>query len=145
MYWKQNKLLFLHANIYFTQISSYDEQGLEAIVFTADGDMRQALNNIQATFAGFKFISAENVFKVTLFIWFHYPFIKVCDQPHPLVLKAIIDKTMEANIEEANSLLMSLWKDGYSASDIISTLFKVVKNHNMEEYLKLEYLKVVLS
>lgn len=25
----------------------YDNKGLEAIVFTADGDMRQALNNLQ--------------------------------------------------------------------------------------------------
>lgn len=33
-------------------------------MFTADGDMRQALNNLQATFAGFGFVSQENVFKV---------------------------------------------------------------------------------
>lgn len=41
-----------------------NEKGLEALVFTADGDMRQALNNAQATHSGFGFISAENVFKV---------------------------------------------------------------------------------
>ena len=35
----------------------YDDSGLEAITFTADGDMRQALNNLQATFAGFGFVS----------------------------------------------------------------------------------------
>lgn len=28
---------------------SYDPRGLEALVFTADGDMRQALNNLQST------------------------------------------------------------------------------------------------
>ena len=43
----------------------YNDEGLEAIIFTADGDMRQALNNLQATFAGFAFINAENVFKVS--------------------------------------------------------------------------------
>lgn len=31
---------------------SYDEQGLEALVFTAEGDLRHALNNLQSTFAG---------------------------------------------------------------------------------------------
>ena len=31
---------------------------------------------------------------------------------------------------------------GYSASDVITTLFRVVKNHPMNEYLKLEYIKV---
>jgi hypothetical protein len=42
----------------------YAPEGLEAIIFTADGDMRQALNNLQATFSGFRFINQENVFKV---------------------------------------------------------------------------------
>ena len=32
--------------------ATYDEGGIEAIVFTAEGDMRQALNNAQATAAG---------------------------------------------------------------------------------------------
>jgi replication factor C subunit 2/4 len=31
----------------------YDESGLEALIFTAEGDMRNALNNLQSTFAGF--------------------------------------------------------------------------------------------
>jgi replication factor C subunit 2/4 len=35
----------------------FDDSGLEAITFTADGDMRQALNNLQATAAGFGFVS----------------------------------------------------------------------------------------
>jgi replication factor C subunit 2/4 len=52
----------------------FNEQGLEALIFTAEGDMRQALNNAQATMAGFGFISTENVFKV-------------CDQPHPLLVR----------------------------------------------------------
>ena len=41
-----------------------NDEGLEAIIFTAQGDMRQALNNLQSTYAGFGFVSAENVFKV---------------------------------------------------------------------------------
>lgn len=43
----------------------YVPEGLEAIIFTADGDMRQALNNLQATYSGFRFVNQENVFKVT--------------------------------------------------------------------------------
>ena len=43
---------------------SSNDSGLEALIFTAEGDMRQALNNAQATYAGFGFISSENVFKV---------------------------------------------------------------------------------
>jgi len=45
---------------------SYTDDGLEAIVFTAQGDMRQALNNLQSTFNGFKHVNSENVFKVNI-------------------------------------------------------------------------------
>ena len=51
----------------------YVPDGLEAVAFTADGDMRQALNNLQATHSGFGFVNQENVFKV-------------CDQPHPQIV-----------------------------------------------------------
>ena len=34
----------------------YVPEGLEAIIFTADGDMRQALNNLQATFSVFRLL-----------------------------------------------------------------------------------------
>lgn len=52
----------------------YVPEGLEAIIFTADGDMRQALNNLQATYSGFRFVNQENVFKVSFHIhpWIMY-------------------------------------------------------------------------
>jgi replication factor C subunit 2/4 len=109
---------------------SYNNSGLEAILFTADGDMRQAINALQATFSGFGFINSENVYKV-------------CDQPHPFIIQKIVSLTLEGDIDESHKLLYTLWKEGYSASDIITTFFKVVKNYNMEEYLKLEYLKEI--
>ena len=42
----------------------HNDSGMEALIFTAEGDMRQALNNAQATHAGFGLISSENVFRV---------------------------------------------------------------------------------
>lgn len=48
----------------------YSSEGVEALIFTADGDMRYALNNLQATAAGFGVVERDAVFKV-------------CDQPHP--------------------------------------------------------------
>ena len=36
-----------------------------------------------------------------------------------------------------------LWKTGYSASDIIGTLFKVAKSYDLPEALKLEYLREI--
>ncbi|NP_001149058.1 Replication factor C subunit 4 [Zea mays] len=106
----------------------YAPEGLEAIIFTADGDMRQALNNLQATFSGFRFINQENVFKV-------------CDQPHPLHVKNMVKNVLDGKFDEPCSALKQLYDLGYSPTDIITTLFRVVKNYDMAEYLKLEMLK----
>jgi len=105
------------------------DDGLEAIVFTAQGDMRQALNNLQSTYAGFGFVNAENVFKV-------------CDEPHPLLIKEMLGHCVESRIDEAYQILKSLWDKGYSPHDIITNIFRVCKNHQMPEYLKLEFIKV---
>lgn len=44
----------------------YDASGLEAVIFTAEGDMRNALNALQSTVSGFGRVTSENVFKVGL-------------------------------------------------------------------------------
>lgn len=108
---------------------AFTNDGLEAIVFTADGDMRQALNSMQATANGFGLINQDNVFKV-------------CDQPHPVLVTSIIKKCLDAKIDEAYDGMTSLYNMGYSASDIITIMFRVVKNYaSMNEFLKLEYIK----
>jgi replication factor C subunit 2/4 len=110
---------------------SYTEEGLEAIIFTAEGDMRQALNNLQATHAGFGEVTAENVFKV-------------CDQPHPLVIREVIDLCQQAQFLEAHISILGLHNDGYAPQDILQTLFRVVKGHDsLQEWLKLEYEKEI--
>ncbi|XP_072099597.1 replication factor C subunit 2 isoform X2 [Mobula birostris] len=81
----------------------YTDDGLEAIIFTAQGDMRQALNNLQSTHSGFEFVNSDNVFKV----------------------------------------VAHLWKLGYSPEDIIGNIFRVCKTFQMQEYLKLEFIKEI--
>lgn len=107
-----------------------NDEGLEAIVFTAQGDMRQAINNLQSTQAGFGFVNPENVFKV-------------CDEPHPLLVKEMLNHCISSNIDEAYKIMSHLWKMGYSAVDIITNIFRVCKNLEMAEYLKLEFIKEI--
>ena len=112
---------------------SYTEDGLEALLFTAEGDMRQALNNFQAcVFMGHgSMVNQTNVFKV-------------CDQPHPKILGEIVASCQEANAGPAVRQMQRLWKTGYSPSDIIGTLFKVVKaSSDLPEALKLEFLREI--
>jgi replication factor C subunit 2/4 len=69
-------------------VKDYTPQGLEAILFTADGDMRAALNNLQATWSGFGSITPENVFKV-------------CDQPNPVAVKEMLQDASECKTRSA--------------------------------------------
>ncbi|EJK64947.1 hypothetical protein THAOC_14258 [Thalassiosira oceanica] len=109
---------------------TYTDGGLEAIIFTAEGDMRNALNNLQATVSGFEMVNKANVFKV-------------CDQPHPETVKGIISSCLKGETSEAVTKVKDLWQTGYSCSDIIGTIFKVTKLYDIPEALKLEYLKEI--
>ncbi|KAG5323851.1 RFC2 factor, partial [Acromyrmex heyeri] len=109
---------------------SYTDDGMEAIIFTAQGDMRQALNNLQSTYNGFNHVNAENVFKV-------------CDEPHPLIVKDMLDDCIKGDVSKACSVMDHFWKMGYSAEDIVSNVFKVCKNHTMDERLKLKFVKEI--
>lgn len=108
----------------------YDEKGIEAIIYTAQGDMRQAINNLQSTHDGFEEITEENVFKV-------------CDEPPPIVIQKIIDSCMKQRLAEAEKNLAHLYSLGYCTEDIISSMFRVVRTYQMPEFTKLEYLKQI--
>ncbi|KAI3529755.1 replication factor C [Colletotrichum abscissum] len=109
----------------------YSDDGLAALVFSAEGDMRQAINNLQSTFAGFGFVSGDNVFKVV-------------DSPHPIKVQAMLKACYEGNVDSALECLRELWDLGYSSHDIISTMFKVTKTiPTLSEHSKLEFIKEI--
>lgn len=109
---------------------NYELSGFESIIFIADGDMRNALNALQSTVSGFGYVNAENVFKV-------------CDQPQPLSIKRVIDNTLVGKAPEALDGVMALWASGYASTDIIQTLFKVVKSSEMPEEQKLNFIREI--
>jgi replication factor C subunit 2/4 len=109
----------------------YSEDGLAALVFTAEGDMRQAINNLQSTWAGFGFLSGDNVFKVV-------------DSPHPIKIQAMLKACYEGKVDAALETLKELWDLGYSSHDIISTMFRVTKTiPTLSENSKLEFIKEI--
>ena len=54
----------------------------------------------------------------------------------------MIGHCVGSEIDEAYQILKTLWDKGYSPHDIITNIFRVSKNHQMPEYLKLEFIKV---
>lgn len=110
---------------------AYDDEGLVAILFTAQGDMRQALNNLQCTVSGYGFVSAENVYKV-------------CDEPHPSLMIEMFKNCVRGKVRDASETVHTLYRLGYSPEDIIITMFRVCKScDEIPELLKLEFLKEI--
>ncbi|KAL0619431.1 Replication factor C subunit 2 [Plecturocebus cupreus] len=100
----------------------HTDDGLEAIIFTAQGDIRQAPNNLQSTLAGFAFIHSENV-------------------APPTADEGATQHCVNANIDEAYKILAHLWHLRYSPEDIIDDIFQVCKTFQMAEHLKLEFIE----
>lgn len=74
----------------------HSEDGIAALVFSAEGDMRQAINNLQSTWAGFGLVSGDNVFRVV-------------DSPHPVKVQAMIKACWEGKVDTALETLNELW------------------------------------
>ena len=69
--------------------------------------------------------------------------IQVCDEPHPILIKDMLDHCVKSDIDESFKLLNHLWKLGYSSEDIITSVFRVCKTHHMAEFIKLEFIKEI--
>jgi len=109
---------------------SFTSEGLEAIIFTAQGDMRQAINNLQSTVFGFGHVNSENVFKV-------------CDEPHPILIRDIIEKCIQSDLDEAYKAMNHLCRLGYTAEDILSVIMRVTKTYQMSEFMQLEFIREI--
>jgi len=108
----------------------YDNDGLEALVFSAEGDMRNILNGAQSTFNAFGSITKEHVCKMN-------------DQPQPEKIKRSLAASLKKDWKGAFAPVHEIWKQGYSPMDIISTFARVVKAYDAPEHIKLEWLKEV--
>jgi replication factor C subunit 2/4 len=57
----------------------------------------------------------------------------VCDEPHPVLIKDMLQHCVNGHIDEAYKTMAHLWRLGYSPEDIITIVFRVCKNHSMPE------------
>lgn len=110
----------------------YTNSGLEAILFTAQGDMRNAINTLQAAHA------LNETCTLTADVIF-----KVCDTPHPRIIQGILSHCDKGNTRQAIAGMMELYNAGYAASDIMSTTFGVAQAADIPEAKKLVYLREI--
>lgn len=111
---------------------AYDNSGLEAIIFSAEGDMRTAINNLQATAVGAKKVTREKVFEI-------------CDIPDIETLQRIVGFCKDANREQAFIQMKKLWDQSFTAYDLINNIGKVIESQKLDVDLLFEYIDEVSS
>ena len=146
----------------------HSEDGLEAVVFTAQVlftprfSLSDDVSNffVRATCVKLSTISSplmkdlalsnrKMFLRCRVILYYSFPrclffsFSKVCDEPHPLLVKDMLDHATKADIDQAYKILAHLWELGYSPEDIITNVFRVCKSHSMAEFLKLEFIKEI--
>lgn len=74
---------------------------------------------------------------------FFFSYFQVCDEPHPNYVKNLLTHCGKSEFDEAYEILSYLWDLGYSPEDIITTIMRVCKNHDMPEFMKLDFVKEI--
>ena len=96
----------------------YENEGIESIIFIAQGDVRYAINCLESTYFGFNKITYENVYKI-------------CEKPPQLQVLSFINLCLSGNLELAVKEVLDLKNNGYCNNDILLTIMNVLKEMNI--------------
>ena len=111
----------------------YTEEGLDTLIFTSNGDIRQAINNLEAIYSSFGEINKENVFLL-------------CDKPKPQMISCIFDYCSKKDILSAIKYMNELKSLGYSGNDILLTMINMIKNNyqiSLSDQNKITFMKEI--
>lgn len=109
------------------------DDGYEALLFAAEGDMRHAINTLQAAHAGCPggVVDAAAVYRVA-------------DQPHPELLRQALRHCAAGDFDAAMRIANALHAQGYTATDVVATLFHVLKDTaELPEQTKLAFMREI--
>lgn len=107
------KLLYICKN----EKMNFTTDGIKSIVAISQGDLRKAINILQLTYNGYDLITPDNVYKL-------------CDKPHPEIIRKIFEYSINKNIKLALNELNILRNKGYSSSDIALSMINLLKDEN---------------
>lgn len=128
---ENNDIIKLLVKICTSENIKYAINGLEKISDISEGDMRQAINNLQNTYYCFKQVNLENV-------------IEICDISYYSDLEEVIELCKNNKILIACNIIKKIYHSGYSCEDIINILFEILKkNKTLDEELKINYIKEI--
>lgn len=111
----------------------YNTDGLNTIIMVSQGDLRQAINNLQAVHKSYRKISTDNV-------------LKICDRPHPEVILDLLKACENHDFNSAQKISREMIQDnGYSIHDVIDGIITVIKQPNIpiQEENKMKFMKAI--
>jgi len=110
----------------------YTDEGLMSLIMLSDGDIRNAINNLQLVHYGYGLVNKTNV-------------DEICDKPPPMYIADLLVLCDKHKVKEAFKLIEQLLNKGYSVLDIIQTMFITIKHYkvNMDEERKILMLRIV--
>jgi replication factor C subunit 2/4 len=120
--WIKNRLLY----IIDKEKVIYNVDGLEALIFCSNGDIRQAINYLECLHYSFTEITKENVYLL-------------CHTPKPKYLNDICLLIKQNKFDDILDVLNQLLINGYSPNDIIITLINMlIEDYNIELDIKMK-------
>ena len=108
---------------------NYDDEGIEAITFISQGDIRLAINCLESTYFGFNKITYDNVYKI-------------CEKPPQIQITTLINMCLSGSLKEAVNSILKLKDNGYCNNDILLTIINVLKEISIDENSRIEMLEI---
>jgi replication factor C subunit 2/4 len=109
----------------------FDEEGMKALIYCSNGDIRQAINYLECIHFSFGIVTKENVFSL-------------CRTPKPELIKLTFKYIKEDKFTDVLEILKNLHEYGYSPNDVLSTMINMIfENYNIDlnEEQKINYLE----
>lgn len=111
----------------------YTTKALNELAVISNGDMRQAINNLEIVNNAFAKVTTTTMFEL-------------CDRPHPSFMMDIFKKLIKGDLQDALTVIETLRDKGYSGSDILIGMKNTLKTDISESLLpkdKITILKLV--
>lgn len=100
------------------------EEGLEALIYIANGDFRKAINALQGAAAFGEVIDADAIYQITA-------------TAKPEELKKLLETALNGNFMQAREMLDKMMIEyGMSGEDVVSQLFREIVSSTIDEKLK---------
>lgn len=109
------------------------DEALSFIIYICDGDIRQSLNILQACLHIPNLIDENYI-------------VKLIGIPSPKLIKEVLDLLTIKKVDKAIERFNKLWEDKYDPEDLITSFFRMAKNDENYEAVKiigLTHIKIV--